>query len=269
MSQEKLVSHFEKRETKLRTYQTESFDKRMKLEERKVAKLKRQMENVLPSTIGWNDYNLFYLRTQHINADRFGVAKREGLDFTHYCMSKQIFELPKEHQILNWRCIIVAYFNKEQVLLNYGVLGSRFGDVATFHTNSRDMCLGNQQESVKEGVTLDNPSSIVKSFNTIKEILTIVNPYSYLNSHQSDLPDKMGKTMTYLRDLFRERGVTNDDDSCGDCGEHLDDCSCNNCNDCGYHMDECECNRCDDCMERRHSDNYDICECEPRVVGVN
>ena len=46
------------------------------------------------------------------------------------------------------------------------------------------------------------------------------------------------------------------DETCGDCGNHYDDCTCNTCSECGYHMDDCECLRCPDSGDRLAHDAF-------------
>ena len=239
--------------------------------ENQVKSVSERLDNCLPDSKRLRSLGLFYHKDgRFMNELKFAVAKKETLTFDKYQIGRQIYILPDEHK-KKIQCVLLAYFDVEHKFMGFGTLNRRLDMLKTFHSNERDICLGENYESAKI-VDYEKPETIVKAFDGIKDTLETINPESYLTVG-SDLLESLHETRRFVdakrREFSKYEYCDNCEqhrDECGctwceNCDRNENDCECSYCNDCERYDDNCVCDRCSNCGNRLRSEEYNECDC--------
>lgn len=221
---------------------------------RQIARIKSQYSTVMPRTDELDAYGMFLFKNGRLLPNEFAIAKKSVLNFQYYVLGRQVYELPKDMQVNDFDVNILAIFNEKKKILRYGVLNYRMEEINTFHSKPYESCLGENTTPI-DNVTYDNLESVKKGIDEAKATIEVINPFSFLTPHATDLPKRLQPIMRFVKtkahEYQRQRNVQPEEDE----GE-------DRCLDCDLPMDECECETCGECGDRLNSDHYTTCHCE-------
>lgn len=248
-SKEELILHFQSRESRLRMYKDESFSERLKQEQQRITNMERELKVAFPLTTEWSKHDLFFYNDLQ-REGKFAIAKRDKFNCNYYLLGRQVFPLPDEYKIKDLPVIFLAYFDYKRRWCNWGMITKYARPLMTFHTDTHHICLGESSNTISDIPKLDKPSTIVDAFNKIKEVLDVINPYSYLNVE--GIPDNQRKIVGYIHEKKEEhergeRRIRRANRRCQSCSQRISECTEERCDNCDYHRDRCECDGCSNC----------------------
>lgn len=135
-----------------------------------------------------------------------------------------------------------------------------------FETGTQSLCLGNYSVTLAD---ILGSSQFDVATDIIIEFLQTINekdPYGeryrfwpiYDPSSKEEIKEEVSKSVepaAPINTIISQ--VTTNNSICEDCGNDIDECTCNICEDCGNHYDDCTCNQCSGC-----DNDFDHCTCE-------
>ena len=236
------ISKLTSRESRIVNNYEEEMKNRTYLNERRMRRVRNELDYVLPTTTDLSKYDLFYWKDDSMDYREFAIAKKDVMKIDKYEINRQIYALPEEFKLKNIRCCLLAIFDTSHKLIRYGITTNRMNNLITFHSTQGDVCLGGNGKA-RSVVDYGNTKTIVEGFEEVKATLETINPASLLTAPE-DYDTKFFKTYEFVKAKFDEHRRANsptEEGTCRFCHELYDTCGCDVCVECNELTDNCRC----------------------------
>jgi protocadherin alpha len=266
-SVEREAEYFREEYLKLRGKSLQMIDELRSKKENEIVKLQSQIDNVVAfpeNAIEWHKAGFILTRVGEYNF--YTIMQKRSITIDNFVCDKFSVKLP-ENLIFKSSLFLACNFRGKD-FVGYGVYTPKFTPFVSFHTAIDDsglsrVCIGDLKTKPKLEL-----KSISMALDEYQNVLTTINPYSYLNHHFSNgvrYQKKLREIHKHVSDYHREYYAKHQ--ICPECNKNGEQCECDRCENCNRNYDDCECNRCENCDNRVDStcsNGYceNCCDCD-------